>query len=238
MFDLWGAIMDGPSKIKETTSEQSLAANVDLTPLKGIAEAQKANADHNKGRLLAGRQGADFWQGTRQNLPGNANPTNRANLGAKLGTAHSVMDDESLATGAGMQLEDVSRLASSGARAEGLRSNNRMAEASNAFKKETQRAELETLDNMATLDAALGFVNNAVSGWSLYNSWAGANPKMASGISDKVDAAKSRLGDIGTGIRQFPARLRASHIKATQPAGMTYRPLDSFTQYDWRQIRG
>lgn len=188
--DLYNSIFSGPELMSQSATEGNLATagDVNTQALKGLVAEQMKSADTNNGRREAGKVNADFWQGTRQNLPGQANQTNRANLGAKFGTAQSVMDDQPLLAGAGEQLGKVSGLARGYGAAKGAESQAKRGDATMGFEKEQSRAEIKNLDRQSALNATLGFINSGVSGYSMGKSFMNANPGA-------VDSIKTKAGD-------------------------------------------
>ena len=199
-FGLRDALFGSPATVDKTSAEGALADNVDLAALEGTAKQQLESAGRNTGRIQAGKAGADFWQGTRENFSGIENKANRANLGAELGTNHSVMDNAGVNAGAAEQLGKTSRLAGQHVEDRGAHKQGQMADATAALERGIHDSEIKEMDRASRINALLGFGSSAISGYTAGTSFLENNP----GARDTLEGVK---GSVKQGARDFGSSL-------------------------------
>lgn len=133
------------SHIKTSEAEKKLHQSKasDADALRGNIAQQQKDASRNKGGIYAGRDTADFWHGSSENLKGVTNATNRANLGAELGTAHSVMDNKGHVAGAQEKLGKTQQLGESFADAKNQEGRAKSQDASTALKGQIHESDMQ-----------------------------------------------------------------------------------------------
>lgn len=133
------------SHIRQSEAEKNLHQSKasDADALRGNIAQQQKDASRNKGGIYAGRDTADFWHGSSENLKGVTNATNRANLGAKLGTAHSVMDNKGRLAGAQEKLGKTQQLGESFADAKNQEGRAKSGDASMALEGQMHESDMQ-----------------------------------------------------------------------------------------------
>jgi hypothetical protein len=207
--DLKGSLFGDPTMVERPTATAKLSQKVqgqeglgnisadNLQALRGIAHTQRMGTERNDGAVHAGKAGAEFWQSTRQNLPGMRNMTNGANLGAELGSAHSAMTNVGLGQGLAERAQRTGAYHDASNRGEQLASSARQFNAGIANAQDMQGAELgeararhdatiKESERAGALSATLGAAAGAVNGFKFTN-------QLSKGIAQMKDEGKSLL---------------------------------------------
>lgn len=233
--DLHGSLFGEPTKVKETQAQRDLAIPMqrgELRPqsglqmdsstvnaLHGLARVQRDGTKRNDGTVVAGKEGADMWQGVHQNLPGFRNMTNKANLGAELGAAHSVMETRGQAQGLAERQGRIGAYAEQGAKADRLASavsqhnmgianqadlhqasqtnQRQMALAEMSAKRAEHDAKLKEAARAAALSATTNFIGGAIKGYT-------AGKQFGEGWDQFKDEFKD--SSLGRGLAKVKAR--------------------------------
>ena len=250
--DLYHSVFSDPVLQQESASEQALStvSDSDTQAVKGLVAEQLASAGKSTGGRQAGKAGADFW-GSRQNLPGHMSQTNRANLGAQFGAAHSVMDDQANAQAAGKSQAILSSLSDTYVNTRKAHNEAVKGDATLGHAKAAQAAEIKNSERAGALDASLGFINAAVSSYGAASSYLEANPgkkadldavktKGKNSLSDAKDAGGQALDSLKRGEAPDMGKAMAyAKNRRTDPAANYARPLfqNPLAQYDFEVRR-
>lgn len=174
MFGLWDGFFgssDYDTDVQRTSELKHLQRPVDTSAHGNVVAAQTKDATRDRHQERAGVAGADFWQGTKENMKGIPNISNKANLGAILGTGHSTFDGQAKAGAAGERVSRTGNLAQGYVAASGAKGDSEMHDASLAQRQASHRADqdfqydmVDDFDRSANWNMLGNFASGAASG--------------------------------------------------------------------------
>jgi hypothetical protein len=174
----------------KNATAQTASADGMLDITKGNEEALGKEFSQNK--QLEGRQGADFWQNSKQNLAGQRNVTNAANRGADMGQSFSVMqgagDANSLNANIGRDASNAAKSVSD------YGFGQQMATAGNSLQFERDKFETQNQAELknGSFNALSAGINGAVSGFTSGNEFfnKGGKEELMSGLKTGANSLK------------------------------------------------
>jgi hypothetical protein len=197
----------------DNAASQTSSANGMLDITKGFQGA--LGKEFSQNRQLEARQGADFWQQSKENLAGVRNVTNGANRGADMGQAFSVMQG---AGDANSVNANISRNASNAAKSvSDYGFGQQMATAGNSlqFERDVFETQNQIEQKNGSWNALADGINGAVSGYMGGNEYFNEGGKEAIGekLSTGLNSLKkgfSGQSDLGQALKD--TRAWAKHL--------------------------